>query len=155
MTSDERAAMKSLIGARDEDGDGRILLPSTVGLFEDGLVVRQRPDVELSIEGDRLSVALQLGLTRRGFTLLRDVVIESTDDPLADAYLERVVQAFSSVTPPFRSGKKSGPVVGSGWGSCVPALISAPAIAAETDPDASIGSEATGSEATGGPAVDA
>jgi hypothetical protein len=139
VTSDERAAMQALIDARDEDGDGRIMLPSTIALFEDGLVVRQRPDVELAIEDDQVSVAVQLGLTRRGFTILRDVVIGSTDDPVADAFLERIAQALTAVTPPFRSGKKTGPVVGSGWGSCVPALIDAPVVSPALDPDASAG----------------
>lgn len=126
LTPDERAALEALVAARDEDGDGVIGLPSTVGLFEDGLVVRQRPDLDVALDGDRLEVGLRIGLTRRGFNTLRDVVIATTDDPSADVLLERVARSLSAIMPPFRSGRKSGSVLGPGPASCAASLIEAP-----------------------------
>ncbi len=67
-----RPALEALIADRDEDGDGRIGLPTWVNLFEDGIVIRQRPDLQISLDGDDAVLALELGLTRRGYNVLRD-----------------------------------------------------------------------------------
>ncbi len=46
-------ALRAWFGDADEDGDGRVALPAEVNLFEDGVVIGQRPDVELALDGDR------------------------------------------------------------------------------------------------------
>ena len=71
-------------------------------------------------------MALELGLTKRGFTVVRDIVLESTGDADTDALLERMARSLSDVTPPFRSAKRTGPVAGAGPGSCTPKLIEIP-----------------------------
>jgi len=122
-----RRALEAIVAAADEDGDGQIGLPATVSLFEDGVVIRQRPDLQLVLDGDHAQLALELGLTRRGYNVLRDVELQSTGDEVADAWLERASDALSETMPPFRSTKKAGLVAGEAIGACVPALISAPA----------------------------
>ena len=129
LNDDERGLMRSLIETRDADGDGRIGIPATIGLFEEGLVIRQRPEIMFALDENRASMAVELGLTKRGFTILRDVVVESTDDAATDALLERMARSLAVVTPPFRSARRSGPVAGEGAGSCAPSLIVPRAVA--------------------------
>ena len=50
--------LQSLVGRLDEDGDGVAALPSSVNLFEDGVVIGQRPDVRLRLDGDTAELAL-------------------------------------------------------------------------------------------------
>jgi hypothetical protein len=136
----DRAALDALVAAADDAG-GRVLLPSTVSLFEDGAVVRQRPDIELSLDGDTAQLSVELGLTRRGYNVLRDVELEPTGDAVADAWLERSTDIITEVLPPFRSTKKAGLIVGEGIGACLSAfaaaVVGAPLDAAESDAAAS------------------
>jgi hypothetical protein len=121
-------ALRAIIGAADADGDGRASLNADVSLFEDGVVIRQRPDLEIVLDGELAQLSLELGLTRRGYHVLRDIELASSGDPVADAWLKRAVDALRQTMPPFRSTAKAGLVVGKGSGSCVPWLA-----LAETD----------------------
>jgi len=127
LDDDARSALEAFVGTADEDGDGRIALPSTVSLFEDGVVIRQRPELELALDDKGAQLALELGLTRRGYNVLREVEVKPTGDDTVDAWLGRATTALSRTMPPFRSGRKAGLITGDGIGSCVPLLISAPA----------------------------
>jgi hypothetical protein len=120
-----RDRLAAVVAAADEDGDGRIAIPTWVNLFEEGLVIRQRPDLELALDGDRAQLALELGLTRRGYNVLRDFEPQTTGDAEVDAWLERATDALRETTPPFRSNKKGGLLVGGAIGSCIP-WLSAP-----------------------------
>ena len=133
-----RAALAALITASDVDGDGRISLASTVSLFEDGVVIRQRPGIELALDGDRAQLALELGLTRRGYNVLRVFELEPTGDATVDAWLERASDALSQTMPPFVSTRKAGLVAGEGIGSCIPwlELPPEPAVDASAAPSA-------------------
>jgi len=121
-----RDALEAIITAADEDGDGRAVIAANVNLFEDGVVIRQRPDLEISLDDGGARLALELGLTRRGYNVLRDIELESTGDATVDAWLERAADALRVVMPPFRSTKKTGLVAGEGIGSCIPWLTPAP-----------------------------
>jgi len=122
-----RAALEAFVAAADDDdADGKVGLPSTVSLFEDGLVIRQRPEVELTLDGDRAQLAVQLGLTRRGYSVVRDIRIRATDDAIVDAYLERAARALVESSPAFRAKKKSGLLSGPGIGACATQLIAPP-----------------------------
>ncbi|MFV2063957.1 MAG: hypothetical protein ACC726_10660 [Chloroflexota bacterium] len=122
-----RAALEAFVSAADDDdGDGRIALPATVSIFEDGSVIRQRPEVELSLDGDTVQLAVRLGLTRRGYSVVRDIRIRTTGDATVDAYLERAARALLEASPAFRSGKKSGLLNGAGIGRCATQLIAPP-----------------------------
>ena len=125
-----RPALKALIADGDEDGDGRVGVPTWVNLFEDGIVIRQRPDLEIALDGDHALVALELGLTRRGYNVLRDFEPGPTGDAQLDAWLERATDALRATMPPFRLNKKSGLLVGEGIGACIPWVTPAP----EPDP---------------------
>ncbi len=121
-----RSALEAVIDAADEDGDGRIAIPTWVNLFEDGVVIRQRSELEVGLEGDGALLALELGLTRRGFNVLRDFEPELTDDDVFDAWLERATDAILEAVPPFRSTKRAGLVAGEGIGACIPWLVPPP-----------------------------
>jgi|GEM_PF-5971374 len=118
-----RDALETVIAAADEDGDGRAGIAANVNLFEDGVVIRQRPDLEIALEGDEAGLALELGLTHRGYNVLRDIQLESTGDAAVDAWLERASDTMREIMPPFRSTKKAGLVAGEGIGSCIPWLV--------------------------------
>ena len=127
ISASERSALEMVIATADEDGDGQALLASTVSLFEDGVVIRQRPDIGLKLEGDTATLWLELGLTRRGYNALRDIDVAPTGDGMADAWLERATNALSQSMPPFRVTKKAGLVAGEGVGACLPVSIHMPA----------------------------
>lgn len=132
-----REALAAVVTAGDEDGDGRVSLAAEVNLFEDGVVIRQRPGLELALDGDLARLALELGLTRRGYNVLRSFELESTGDEGVDAWLERATDALRTAVPPFRSTKKAGLVAGDGIGSCIPWLApSTPAPEASAEPAA-------------------
>ena len=67
MDDESRAALEGLIRERDEDGDGRVGIPTWVSLFEEGLVIRQHHDLELALDGEDALIGLGLGLIRRGY----------------------------------------------------------------------------------------
>jgi hypothetical protein len=136
-----RTALEGVIAAADEDGDGRIGLASTVNLFEDGVVIRQRPQVELATDGNLAHIGVELGLTRRGYNVLRDFELAPTGDAAVDAWLEEATEALSETMPPFRSGKKAGLVAGEGIGSCIPWLEAPPE--PEPEPEASASPDAS------------
>ena len=136
-------ALRAWFGDADDDGDGRVALPAEVNLFEDGVVIGQRPDVELSLDGDRLQMALTLGITRRGYEVLRAVELEATGDAAVDAWLAQASDVFVEAMPPFRSGRQAGLLVGEGIGACVPDLITFAEPDASPGPDASLGGAAS------------
>ncbi|MEX1336403.1 MAG: hypothetical protein AB1Z66_14015 [Candidatus Limnocylindrales bacterium] len=114
-----RPSLEAWIEANDDD-DGRARLATWVNLFEDGIVIRQRPDLEVALEGETVTLALELGLTRRGYNVLRDFEPASTGDERLDVWIEQATDAMRANMPPFRLNKKSGLLVGEGIGSCVP-----------------------------------
>jgi hypothetical protein len=126
-----RRELAALIAMADDDGDGRIGLASTVNLFEGGAVIGQHPDVRLALAGEGAQLALDVGLTRRGYEVLRRIELEPTGNAAADAWLVRATDALTEAMPPFRSGKRGGPLVGDGIGTCATELIAAPARAAD------------------------
>jgi hypothetical protein len=134
LDQSSRGALETLIAATDDDGDGRVALPVTVSLFEDGVVIRQRPELQLALDGDEAQLALELGLTRRGYNVVRDIELRATGNEVADAWLGRATDALTEVMPPFRSTKKAGLVTGEAIGACVPALISPPPPVLESSP---------------------
>jgi hypothetical protein len=117
-----RPALDSLLQTLDEDGDGSVQLASEVALFEDGVVIGQRPEVSLSLEGDQALMGLELGLTRRGYEVLRAIDLAPTGDETADAWLAEATGALVEAMPPFRAGRRGGTLVGDATGACVPAL---------------------------------
>lgn len=132
VDGDVRPALEAWIAANDEDADGRAGLPTWVNLFEDGIVLRQRPDLQITLDGDEAVFGLELGLTRRGYNVLRDFEPTSTGDGRLDAWVDRATDALRVNMPPFRLNKQSGLLVGDGIGSCVPWL--APAESAPVEP---------------------
>lgn len=126
-----RATVEAWVAASDDDGDGRIALTSTVSLLDDGLIIRQESEIGLALDGDAVQLAMRLGLTRRGYDVVRNIVIDTTGDAAVDAYLARATEAFVQVTPAFRNGKKGGLLYGGAIGGCVTELITAPAPATD------------------------
>jgi hypothetical protein len=143
-------ALRDLVGTADDDADGTVTIAARATLFEDGVSIGQRPDVSVVLDGEQLQMALELGITRRGYEVLRDLALEPTGDAAADAWLERAADAFLEAMPPFRSGRQAGSLVGDGVGSCVPALIGP--LEPDTEPDVSPGPDAS---ATAGTSTDA
>ena len=86
---------------------------------------------------DAVRLALELGLTRRGYNVLREIELESTGDRVVDAWLERATTSLAEHMPPFRSTRRGGLVTGEATGACVPWLEEAPAPAVEASPGAS------------------
>jgi hypothetical protein len=115
----ERDALATLIAATDDDGDGAISLPSTVSLFEDGVVIRQRPEIVLRVDGGSAQLSMELGLTRRGYNVIRDIELQPTGDDVADEWLVRATDALTEALPPFRLGKQAGLIAGGSIGECV------------------------------------
>jgi hypothetical protein len=118
LDADTRQTLERALASLDEDGDGVVALDSAVDLFEDGAVMGQRPAVSLTLDGDQLRLSLDLGLTRRGYEVLRAIELESTDDADADAWLDEAADAFLEAMPPFRAGRRGGALSGDGAGSC-------------------------------------
>ena len=118
-------ALRAWVSVADEDGDGRVSLPAEVNLFEDGVVIGQRPDLQLALDGDQVQLALRLGITRRGYEVLRAIDLDATGDATIDAWLTAASDAFVEAMPPFRSGRKAGLLLGDAIGACATALISA------------------------------
>ncbi len=131
--------LQSLVGRLDEDGDGVVALPSSVNLFEDGVVIGQRPDVRLRLDGDTAQLALEIGLIRRGYDVLRAVELAPTGDAPADAWLARAAEAFVEVMPPFRVGRRAGLLVGEAIGTCTSLLVAGPDPEVEAAPAGSAG----------------
>jgi hypothetical protein len=127
-------ALRSFLASADDDGDGLVAVPVSVNLFEDGTVMGQRADLWLALDGDRLELALEVGVTRRGYEVLRAVDAESTGDAVVDAWLGRALEAFVEAAPPFRSARQAGTLVGEGPGSCASALAGARASSTGADP---------------------
>ena len=127
-------ALRAWVSVADEDGDGQVSLPAEVNLFEDGVVIGQRPDLQLALDGDQVQLALGLGITRRGYEVLRAIELDATGDATVDAWLAAASDAFVEAMPPFRSGRRAGLLLGDGIGACATALISA-----SPAPDASPG----------------
>jgi hypothetical protein len=126
----ERAAEEAELGA--DAVPGRTTIPTWVNLFEDGSVIRQRADLELGLDGEHALLATELGLTRRGYNVLRDFELDATGDPAVDAWLERATEALRETMPPFRLNKRGGLLVGEEAGACIP-WLAPPA----TEPEAS------------------
>ena len=142
VTDEERQVLGDFIAARaaetaadpdDEAGDGIVSIPAWVNLFEDGIVIRQRADLQLALDEDHALLATELGLTRRGYNVLRDFEPDPTGDDALDAWLERATDALRETMPPFRLSKRGGLLVGEGTGACVPWL----ALPAPAEPEAS------------------
>ncbi len=127
-------ALRSYVASADEDGDGRVTLPAQVNLFENGVVIGQRPAVELALDGEQVQLALELGITRRGYEVLRAVDLAPTGDAVVDAWLERAMDAFVEAMPPFRSGRQAGLLLGEGVGACATTLITEPAPVLDASP---------------------
>lgn len=106
-----RAAVEAFVRSAADD-TGTVSLPSRAVLFEDGVVIGQRPVLELALDGETAELALELGLTRRGYNVLRDIELEPTGDELVDAWLGRATDALTETMPPFRSTRREGVVVG-------------------------------------------
>jgi hypothetical protein len=121
-----RSNLEAWIAANDEDGDGRAGLATWVNLFEDGIVLRQRPELEIALDDEEVVFGLELGLTRRGYNVLRDLDPASTGDAELDAWVERATDAMRVNMPPFRLNKQGGLLVGEGIGSCAPWLTPPP-----------------------------
>jgi hypothetical protein len=128
-------ALRDFVSAADDDADGRVAVRARASLSEDGTAISQRPDVIVALDGERIQLALQLGITRRGYEVLRDLKLEPTGDAVVDAWLARAADAFLEAMPPFRSGRQAGVLVGDGIGSCATQLIEAsdPASARASD----------------------
>ena len=132
-----RPALETFIAENDEDGDGRVGLQTWVNLFENGIVLRQRPDLEIALDGDEAILALELGLTRRGYNVLRDFEPDPTGDTIVDAWLERGTGALRETMPPFRLNKRGGLLVGEEVGACIP-WFAPPAAAPEVVAQAAV-----------------
>lgn len=115
-----RSSLATWIAAEDVDGNGRAGIPTWVNLFEDGIVLRQRPDLEVALDAEAAVLALELGLTRRGYNVLRDFEPATTGDVALDAWIERATDTLRVNMPPFRLNKNGGRLVGEGIGACVP-----------------------------------
>jgi hypothetical protein len=122
VTAEERSALERLIAAGDVDRDGAVELRGEAVLVEEGLNVRQTPRLSLGLRDDEAVLGVGLGLARRGFIVIRDIALEPTGDAAADAALGRAVDAFVDAVPPFRVARRSGPVLGSAAGPCLPAI---------------------------------
>ncbi len=131
----ELAALGALIAAAGS-ADGTVALDSTVSLFEDGVVIRQRPDIILQLDGDEAQLSLELGLIRRGYNVLRDIEPQATGDPVVDAWLERATAALTEAVTPFRLARQAGPVTGDSIGDCVPELAGPSEAHEEPGPEA-------------------
>jgi hypothetical protein len=118
-------ALRAWVASADDDADGLVALRADVNLFDDGEVIGQRPQLWLALQDERVQLGLQLGITRRGYEVLRAVDLEATGQPAVDAWLARAVAAMVEAMPPFRSGRQVGAIVGDGVGSCVPLLADA------------------------------
>ena len=150
-----RPALETFIAENDEDGDGRVGLQTWVNLFENGIVLRQRPDLEIALDGDEAILALELGLTRRGYNVLRDFEPATTGVDRLDAWIERATDALRVNMPPFRLNKESGLLVGEGIGACVPWIAPPPEPEPESTPESSPESaRETSPESSGAPAVE-
>jgi hypothetical protein len=126
LDAESRASLDALIAAADDDGDGRVELPSFVDLFEDGGAIGQRPGLMLALDGDTAQLALQLGLTRRGFDVVRQITPEATGDAALDAWLAEASESLAEAMPPFRVGRRGGQLVGAVPGSCLTELADPP-----------------------------
>jgi hypothetical protein len=115
-------ALRAWVASTDDDGDGLVSLRADVNLFDDGEVIGQRPQLWLALEDEGAQLGLQLGITRRGYEVLRAVDLEATGEAVVDAWLAQAVEAMVEAMPPFRSGRQVGDIVGDGVGSCAPAL---------------------------------
>jgi hypothetical protein len=116
-------ALRAWVNVSDDDGDGRVSLPAEVNLFEEGVVIGQRPDLRLALADDQVQLALGLGITRRGYEVLRAIELDATGDATVDAWLAAASDAFVEAMPPFRVGRRAGPIVGDGVGACATLLI--------------------------------
>jgi hypothetical protein len=116
------AAVAGLFPEAGADGLRRVDLPSTATLISEGQNTRQRLDVALALDGDRLAIGVQLGLPRRGYHVLRDIGFRSVAslDPAAEVVLMRLAASLSESVPPFRSVRQGGVVLGDGQ-ACLPA----------------------------------
>jgi hypothetical protein len=154
LDGETRAMLADFAALADDDADGRVELPASVDLFEDGTVMSQRPTLSLALEGDVAQLAVQLGLTRRGFDVVRQITLEPTSDAAVDAWLARATDAFVGSLPPFRVARRGGSLVGD-VATCLSALADpdAPGPAAGSpEPDASAGpSGAAGATAAASP----
>jgi hypothetical protein len=146
-------ALRDFVGAADDDADGRVTVASRATLLEDGVSIGQRPGVSVALDGAQLQMALQLGITRRGYEVLRDLALEPTGDATVDAWLARAADALLEAMPPFRSGRQAGLVVGDSIGACVPALIAPPVPSFSPGPDGSPGDDASQAPEAASPAV--
>jgi hypothetical protein len=122
MDETARQALEPLFQALDAEESGNVALASEVALFENGAVIGQRPEISLSLDGDRALLGLELGLTRRGYEVLRAIDLEPTGVEAADAWLAEATDALVEAMPPFRAGRRGGVLVGDATGACVPAL---------------------------------
>jgi hypothetical protein len=122
LTDEERAALEALIATGDVDLDGAIDLAGEAVLVEEGLNVRQIPRLSLAVQGGEAVLRLGLGLARRGFIVIRDIVVEPTGDAIVDAFVTRAADALVDAVPPFRVARRSGLVLASAAGACVPAV---------------------------------
>jgi hypothetical protein len=118
LGDEERAALDGLIAAGDGDADGLDLRGSVV-VIEEGLNVRQAPAMNVRLVDGEAVLSVTLGLTRRGFMVLRDLEVEPTGDAVADAFLARAADALVASVPPFRVARKAGQVLASAGRPCV------------------------------------
>jgi hypothetical protein len=132
----DRRAIEAFIEAGDEDGDGHASVPTWVNLFEDGIVLRQRSELEVGLDDDEATLSLELGLTRRGYNVLRDFEPAATGDARLDAWIERASDALRVNMPPFRLNKQGGLLLGEGIGACVPWITPPPEPELEPEPGA-------------------
>jgi hypothetical protein len=120
LTDEERSALERLIATEDVDADGAIELAGEAVLVEEGLNVRQTPRLSLRLQDGEAALVVGLGLTRRGFIVIRDIALEPSGDAVVDAVLTRAADAFVDAVPPFRVARRGGPVLISPNGSCLP-----------------------------------
>lgn len=120
-----RDALAAAIAAADADDDGRAAIDASVDLFEDGAGIRQRPRLDVALDGDTVQLAFEIGLAKRGFDVLRQLTPASTADAAADTWLAGASDALVEALPPFRVARRGGSLVGD-LASCVPALVEPP-----------------------------